>query len=96
MLCDFITGEHFGRYLRRKREAYAERLPVLLEGAREELAGLLEVSQIEAGQQIVGRLCEGIDGKNAPERPAPRRACVSELTTGRLRPSSLRVSALAR
>ena len=44
VLCDFITEGHFGRHLRRMREVYAERLSVLLEAAREKLAGLLEIS----------------------------------------------------
>ena len=39
VLCEFITEGHFGRHLRRMREIYAERLAVLLQGARESLAG---------------------------------------------------------
>ena len=56
VLCDFITEGHFGRHLRRMRGVYAERLSVLLESARERLAGLLEISSIEAGLQTVGWL----------------------------------------
>lgn len=65
VLCDFITEGHFGRHLRRMREVYAERLSVLLEAAREKLAGLLEISEIEAGLQTVGWLPVGIDGESA-------------------------------
>jgi GntR family transcriptional regulator/MocR family aminotransferase len=61
VLCDFITEGHFGRHLRRMREVYAERLSVLLEGARQKLAGRLEISSIEAGLQTPGWLAEGID-----------------------------------
>src|SRR5208283_2953079 len=61
VLCDFITEGHFGRHLRRMREVYAERLSVLLEGARQKLAGLLEISTIEAGLQTPGWLAEGVD-----------------------------------
>lgn len=56
VLTDFITTGHFGRHVRRMREAYAERLQVLLTSARERLGGVLEISEIEAGLQIVGRL----------------------------------------
>src|SRR5258707_9212445 len=40
VLCDFISEGHFGRHLRRMREVYSERLSVLLESARQRLAGL--------------------------------------------------------
>jgi GntR family transcriptional regulator/MocR family aminotransferase len=48
VLCDFITEGHFGRHLRRMRGVYAERLTVLLQSAREKLAGLLDISDVEA------------------------------------------------
>jgi GntR family transcriptional regulator/MocR family aminotransferase len=38
------------------RELYAERLAVLLEGAREKLSHNLEISNVEAGLQTVGWL----------------------------------------
>ena len=72
VLCDFIAEGHFGRHLRRMREIYAQRLSVLLEGAREKLAGLLEISKIEAGLQTVGWLCQGIDGESATKAAAAR------------------------
>lgn len=72
VLCEFISEGHFGRHLRRMREVYAERLSVLLEAAREKLAGLLEISEIEAGLQTVGWLREGIDGESAFRAAAAR------------------------
>ncbi|MGZ3562917.1 MAG: MocR-like pyridoxine biosynthesis transcription factor PdxR [Vulcanimicrobiaceae bacterium] len=72
VLCDFITEGHFGRHLRRMREVYAERLSVLLEGARERLAGLLEITGVEAGLQTAGWLCNGIDGESAARAAAAR------------------------
>ncbi len=72
VLCDFIAEGHFGRHLRRMREIYAERLSVLLRAAREKLAGLLEISEIEAGLQTVGWLREGIDGESATRAAAAR------------------------
>lgn len=72
VLCDFIAEGHFGRHLRRMREVYAERLSALLEGAREKLGGLLEISEIEAGLQTVGWLRKGIDGETATRAAAVR------------------------
>jgi GntR family transcriptional regulator/MocR family aminotransferase len=65
VLCDFIVEGHFGRHLRRMREVYAERLSTLMESARRNLTGLLELSSVEAGLQTVGWLQQGIDSKAA-------------------------------
>jgi GntR family transcriptional regulator / MocR family aminotransferase len=56
VLCDFISEGHFARHIRRMREVYAERLGVLLRAADEELSGLVEISNVEAGLQTVGFL----------------------------------------
>ncbi len=80
VLCDFITGGHFGRHLRRMREVYAERLSVLLEAARQRLSGLLEISPVEAGLQTVGWLCGGIEGEAAAEAAAARGVEVTPLS----------------
>jgi GntR family transcriptional regulator/MocR family aminotransferase len=72
ILCDFIVEGHFGRHLRRMREVYAERLAVLLESAREKLAGLLEISGIEGGLQTVGWLRGGIEEERAAAAAAKR------------------------
>jgi GntR family transcriptional regulator/MocR family aminotransferase len=63
VLCDFIVEGHFGRHLRRMRQLYAERLAVLLESARHQLSGALELSSIEAGLQTVAWLPRGIPGE---------------------------------
>jgi GntR family transcriptional regulator / MocR family aminotransferase len=80
VLCDFITEGHFGRHLRRMREVYAERRSVLLEGAREKLAGLLEISGVEAGLQTAGWLCAGIDAESATTAAAQRNVEVTPLS----------------
>jgi GntR family transcriptional regulator/MocR family aminotransferase len=80
VLCDFISEGHFGRHLRRMREVYAERLSVLLEAAREKLAGLLEVSPMEAGLQTVGWLPAGIDAESAKKAAATRNVEVFPLS----------------
>jgi GntR family transcriptional regulator/MocR family aminotransferase len=79
VLCDFITEGHFGRHLRRMREVYAERLSALLDGAREQLAGLLEISSVEAGLQTVGWLGGGIDEETAATAAAARKVEVTPL-----------------
>jgi GntR family transcriptional regulator / MocR family aminotransferase len=65
ILSDFMTEGHFARHLRRMRKVYAERHAVLLERAEKHLAGLLDVSPIEAGLQTIGWLPEGIDSDEA-------------------------------
>jgi GntR family transcriptional regulator/MocR family aminotransferase len=87
VLCDFITEGHFGRHLRHMRQVYAERLSVLLESARQRLAGLLEISNVEAGLQTVGWLSSGTDAESAAQTAAARGVEViplSRYTRGRV------------
>ena len=94
VLCDFITEGHFGRHLRRMREVYAERLSVLLECAQEKLAGLLEISEIEAGLETVGWLRAGIDAESATRAAAARDVelfPLSRYTRGRVRREGLQL-----
>jgi GntR family transcriptional regulator/MocR family aminotransferase len=79
VLCDFMVEGHFERHLRRMREVYAERLSTLLESARRKLAGLLELSDVEAGLQTVGWLQQGIDGKAARRAAGLRKVEVISL-----------------
>src|SRR5579864_4575186 len=80
VLADFVDGGHFGRHVRRMRQVYAERLSVLLECAAARLAGLLEISSVEAGLQTVGWLCDGIDGEAAARAAARRHVEVTPLS----------------
>lgn len=80
VLCDFMTEGHFGRHVRRMRQAYAERLAVLLESARQSLAGLLEISELEAGLQTTGWLCGKVGGAAAAAAAARRRVEVTPLS----------------
>jgi GntR family transcriptional regulator / MocR family aminotransferase len=87
VLADFIAEGHFGRHLRRMREVYAERLSVLLEEARTKLAGLIEISSIEAGLQTVGWLRDRIDADSAVAAAAKYNVNVTPLdryTNGRV------------
>jgi GntR family transcriptional regulator/MocR family aminotransferase len=80
VVCDFITEGHFGRHLRRMREIYAERLSALMTEARQRLAGLLEISDVEAGLQTVGWLAASIDGESAARAAAQRKVEVTPLS----------------
>jgi GntR family transcriptional regulator / MocR family aminotransferase len=80
VLCDFITAGHFGRHLRRMRQIYAERLNVLLHCAKQNLAGLLDISGVEAGLQTVGWLKRGLDGESAAAAAAKRNVEVTPLS----------------
>src|SRR5260370_2960026 len=61
------------------REVYAERLSVLLESARQRLAGLAEISNVEAGLQTVGWLRAGIDEESAAKAAAAQNVEVTPL-----------------
>ena len=79
VLSDFIAEGHFGRHLRRMREVYAERLSVLLEEARTRLAGLLEISNVEAGLQTAGWLSAGMNAESTAVAAAKRNVEVTPL-----------------
>ena len=80
-LRDFIDQGHFARHLRRMREVYAERLGTLLDEARHHLAGLLEISPIEAGLQTIGWLNDGIDARTVADAASERGLIVTPLET---------------
>jgi GntR family transcriptional regulator / MocR family aminotransferase len=80
VLCDFIAEGHFGRHLRRMREVYAERLSVLLESGRQRLAGLLDISPVEAGLQTIGWVRCGIDATSASKAAIERGVEVTPLS----------------
>jgi GntR family transcriptional regulator/MocR family aminotransferase len=79
VLVDFIADGHFGRHLRRMREIYAERLTTLLSSAREELAGRLELSTVEAGLQTSG-LLHGFDDEEVARAAAAHGVEVTPLS----------------
>jgi GntR family transcriptional regulator / MocR family aminotransferase len=65
VLADFLEEGHFARHVRRMRALYASRQEVLVEAARRELRGLLEVETSPAGLHLVGWLPEGMDDQEA-------------------------------
>jgi GntR family transcriptional regulator/MocR family aminotransferase len=61
VLSDFIDGGYFARHLRQMRVIYAARQRSLLNAARSELAGLLDVRPSDAGMHLIGWLPGGLD-----------------------------------
>lgn len=80
VLCDFITQGHFGRHLRRMRQVYGERRSVLQEAAQKYLAGILEITGVEAGLQTAAWLCDGRTGDIAAVAAAKRKVEVTPLS----------------
>ena len=79
VLCDFIAQGHFARHVRRMREIYAERRGVLLDAAREQLAGALAITGVEAGLQTAAWLTAGHDAARVEALAAQRGVDVTAL-----------------
>lgn len=67
VLCEFITDGHLARHLRRMREIYASRLMALIEGSKEYLDGLLELSNVRAGLYTAGFLKNGMSSREGEQ-----------------------------
>ncbi len=65
ILCEFMLEGHLARHLRRMRELYGARLAALLEEGRRQLAGLLEISPIQAGLYTAAYLRNGMSSRRA-------------------------------
>ncbi|HST50421.1 MAG TPA: PLP-dependent aminotransferase family protein [Pyrinomonadaceae bacterium] len=74
VLAEFIAERHFVRHIRRMRGMYEERQQILVEEARKNLKGMLEVAPAEAGMHIIGWLPRRIS-----DREVSRRAAETEL-----------------
>ena len=70
VLADFLAEGHFLRHIRRMRSAYIERQEALVEAARRELGGMLEVAPSATGLQLMGWLPDRVDDRLASERAA--------------------------
>jgi len=86
VLTEFIENGHFARHIRAMRQLYAERLALLVESARQDLSGLLELSPIEAGLQTIGWLQRGIKEIAAAKAAQLRGVDVTPLSTYCARP----------
>ncbi|HEV8431278.1 MAG TPA: PLP-dependent aminotransferase family protein [Pyrinomonadaceae bacterium] len=65
VLADFITEGHFARHIRRMRVLYAERQQALVNAAKSELEGLLEIRPSDAGMHLLGWLPEPVVDRKA-------------------------------
>src|SRR4030095_12533957 len=65
VLADFISEGHFARHLRKMRTLYAERQQALVNAAKSELKGLLEISPSDAGMLLLGWLPQHADDRHA-------------------------------
>jgi GntR family transcriptional regulator/MocR family aminotransferase len=70
VLCDFIVDGQLARHLRRMRNLYAERLATLMEGAKQHLGGLLEISNVSADLYTIGYLKNGMTSRQAEKLAA--------------------------
>ena len=70
VLADFIAEGHFARHVRRMRSLYASRQAALVEAAKGELLGLLDLGPAETGMHLVGSLPWGMDDREASRRAA--------------------------
>jgi GntR family transcriptional regulator/MocR family aminotransferase len=70
ILAEFIAERHFARHIRRMRGIYEERQKFLVEEARMNLKGMLEVAPAEAGMHLIGWLPPGIDDRDVSRRAA--------------------------
>jgi len=70
VLCDFIVDGHLARHLRRMRNLYAGRLTALIEGGKQHLGGLLDLSNVRAGLYTIGYLKNGMTSRQAEKLAA--------------------------
>ncbi len=70
VLADFIAEGHFARHIRRMRTLYAERQEVLVEAAKHELGGVLEIASAQAGLHLLAYLRKGLDDRQVSQRLA--------------------------
>jgi GntR family transcriptional regulator / MocR family aminotransferase len=70
VLAEFISERHFARHIRRMRGMYEERQQTLVEEARKNLRGVLEVAPAKAGMHLIGWLPRGVSDGEVSRRAA--------------------------
>jgi GntR family transcriptional regulator/MocR family aminotransferase len=70
ILTDFIAQGHYARHLRRMRAIGRERRDALVDAARRELPGLLEIAEAETGLHLVAWLPRGLDDRQVSDAAA--------------------------
>jgi GntR family transcriptional regulator/MocR family aminotransferase len=61
IVADFINEGHFLRHIRRMRALYAHRQQILVDAVQQELYGVVEMEEHEAGMHLIGWLPQGLD-----------------------------------
>jgi GntR family transcriptional regulator/MocR family aminotransferase len=69
-MCDFLTGGHFGRHIRRMRETYATRLAALTDAVQSKLPESIQLSETEAGITTIAWLKNGLEADGAARMAA--------------------------
>jgi GntR family transcriptional regulator/MocR family aminotransferase len=70
VLAEFISERYFARHIRRMRGMYEERQQTLVEEARKNLRGMLEVAPAKAGMHLIGWLPDGVNDREVSRRGA--------------------------
>ncbi len=70
VLADFVAEGHFARHVRRMRSLYGNRQAALLEAAKNELAGFLQIESADGGMHVVGWLPKGASDVRAYQSAA--------------------------
>lgn len=86
VLSDFIDGGYFARHLRQMRVIYAARQRSLLNAARSELTGILDLRPSDAGMHLIGWLPDALDDRGAAEAAASHGVEVTPLSAYSLLP----------
>lgn len=68
ILAEFISERHFTRHIRRMRGMYEGRQQTLVDEARKNLGGLLEVAPAKAGMHLIGWLPDGVSDREVSRR----------------------------
>lgn len=68
ILAEFIAEKHFARHIRRMRGIYEKRQQILVEEARKNCEGSLEVAPAEAGMHLIGWLPSRLDDRDVSHR----------------------------
>jgi GntR family transcriptional regulator/MocR family aminotransferase len=68
VLAEFISERHFARHIRRMRGMYEARQRFMVEEARKNLNGMLEVAPAKAGMHLIGWLSEGVSDREVSRR----------------------------
>jgi GntR family transcriptional regulator/MocR family aminotransferase len=69
-LCEFIEDGHLARHLRQMRRLYSERLKALTHHAERHWNGLISLSPIEAGVQVIGWLQQNLNAERVASAAA--------------------------